>query len=81
MSKWEYAVIDTGTGPPEKGIDPTVVVSINGKNANSRYVMEKQFYEGEQLHYYLNRAGQEGWRVVGSFGYDNNSIILEREIS
>ena len=80
MSKWEYAVITTQSGPPgpRGGFYTTVVATINEKDVTEKEVNDGEWYEGEQLHDYLNRAGQEGWRVVGSL---ESAVILERELS
>ena len=81
MQKWEYAVIETTFGPLEGGAYSNVVSRINGKSTRLKFIRSEgaSYHEGgEQIHDYLNRAGQEGWRVVGSL---ESAIILEREIS
>jgi hypothetical protein len=74
MKKYSYAHASSQAG---------VIVYVNGKQV-AREKKDRHgsttFY-GEPIHEYLNRAGQDGWRVVGftSGGYWIE-VLLEREI-
>ena len=67
MEKWEYLVVRSYGG---------VVMRVNdqeiGKMAGATPV-------GQLLYEYLNRAGEEGWEVVGMAGVrEGAEIILKR---
>ena len=85
MQKWEYAIVWFGLGEYKPGREnPTsrIVVEINEKSvARHHYTNRKTgagYYVGEPLHEYLNRAGQEGWKVVAVT--KANLIVLERPV-
>ena len=89
MQKWEYATVlyaRRGIGQQEDS-DPNapasyIVTQVNEKKAAKYHYTDKKYsygyYVGELLHEYLNRAGQEGWKVVA--GTEPYIIVLERPI-
>ena len=81
MQKWEYAVIMFIRGKTAPYWSSHVICSINGKDVGAKKVKGSgsQYWEGEQLYDYLNRAGKEGWRLAGVG--ESHLIFLEREIS
>ncbi len=71
MAKCGYTVLVCEWNVPHG----PVVIRVNGRVARKQRGSD---FAGEELHAYLNRAGQDGWRVVGVGGSGAPTVILEK---
>ncbi len=77
MAKCGYVVLESGINYERE----RVVMSVNGRKMVKWNKRKNAWSGGELLHDYLNRAGQDGWRVVGTNGIGDSytvMIILEK---